>query len=189
MPDFEHIVYLQHGSAIQQQVFHLLHDKKILYHLKMLKPVVAGTIPLDLFIPGRSDVDILGSHDNLPCVEKNLLRHFATYSSFHIQIKPLRGEQSLICRFVVDRIPFEIFVQPIPVTRQYGYRHLRIEYWLLATRDEAFRTRIVDLKKAGMKTEPAFALALGLTDDPYEKLLDFEQDNEFLRFVEPRSTL
>ena len=37
-----------------------------------------------------------------------------------------------------------------------------------------FRRQIIDLKKQGLKTEPAFAKLLALTGDPYVELLSFE---------------
>lgn len=188
MPDFEHIVYLQHGSAIQQRVFNLIQHKKILYHLKSIQPVIAGTIPLNLYIPGKSDVDILGYHDDLSGVEKILLKHFSRHTNFDVNIKPLRGEPSLISRFGIEGIPIEVFVQNIPVARQYGYRHLLVEHWLLQVHGEQLRQRILDHKQSGIKTEPAFALALDLPGDPYEALLEFENDARFQEFLRTRST-
>ena len=48
-----------------------------------------------------------------------------------------------------------------------------IEYRLLRERGEMFRQEIIALKKQGHKTEPAFAIALGLKGDPYRELLNF----------------
>jgi hypothetical protein len=45
------------------------------------------------------------------------------------------------------------------------------EYRILLEKGEAFRSQIVELKRQGMKTEPAFALLLGLEGDPYLELL------------------
>ena len=49
-----------------------------------------------------------------------------------------------------------------------------VEDKLLAQHGEAFRQQIVSLKRQGYKTEPAFALALGLEGDPYLALLTLE---------------
>ncbi len=48
-----------------------------------------------------------------------------------------------------------------------------IEHKLLLERGEEFRLKIVDLKKQGYKTEPAFAMLLGLENDPYNEMLNF----------------
>lgn len=58
--------------------------------------------------------------------------------------------------------------------QQFAYRHLIIEYNLLNQYGEKFRQQIIELKRQGHKTEPAFGLALGLTGDPYMELLKFE---------------
>lgn len=50
-----------------------------------------------------------------------------------------------------------------------------IEYNLLKTYGDPFRERIIQLKKQGIKTEPAFAQLLGLKGDPYLALLDLEK--------------
>ena len=53
---------------------------------------------------------------------------------------------------------------------------MMVEYQLLKEKGEGFKQQIIDLKKSGFKTEPAFAIALGLTGDPYEALLQLYQD-------------
>jgi ribosomal protein S18 acetylase RimI-like enzyme len=49
-----------------------------------------------------------------------------------------------------------------------------IEGQLLVLGGQALRARVHELKRGGMKTEPAFAHALGLTGDPYAALLALE---------------
>ncbi|MNY83296.1 hypothetical protein D3C86_2259750 [compost metagenome] len=46
-----------------------------------------------------------------------------------------------------------------------------VEYNLLSIHGEQFRQHIIELKKQGLKTEPAFAQALGIKGDPYLELL------------------
>jgi hypothetical protein len=183
LPDFVNISYLQHGSALQQSVFRLLQNKKILYHLRPVRPVVAGTLPLNIFIEGKSDIDILGHSNDFETVEKILLTHFSGHDGFFIEKKPIRQQPTLICRFSVNTMPVELFIQDMPVKEQYGYRHMVIEHWLLTKYGEPFRQQVIKLKKKGMKTEPAFATLLHLSGDPYEVLLDFERDAEFIMYA------
>lgn len=49
-----------------------------------------------------------------------------------------------------------------------------IEYKILEQQGEEFRKEILELKERGYKTEPAFALLLGLQGNPYEALLQLE---------------
>jgi hypothetical protein len=77
----------------------------------------------------------------------------------------------------LDGFEIEIFGQSIPTRQQFAYRHLIVEHNLLNRHGEKFRQRIIELKRQGWKTEPAFASALGLTGDPYTELLKFETND------------
>ncbi|MGC3943422.1 MAG: DUF4269 domain-containing protein [Chryseolinea sp.] len=66
-----------------------------------------------------------------------------------------------------------MFGQSRPSTEQEAYLHMVNEYQVLQSRGSEFRDEIIRLKKSGLKTEPAFAKALGLTGDPYEAMLRF----------------
>lgn len=95
--------------------------------------------------------------------------------SFTIKNKSL----IVVANFFIDDFEIEIFGQNIPTKEQFAYRHLIIEHQLLNEYGEEFRKQIIELKKQGYKTEPAFGLALGLTGDPYFELLKFESSNKF----------
>lgn len=71
----------------------------------------------------------------------------------------------------MDGFEVEIFGQTTPTRSQFAYRHMIIEYNLLNKYGEAFRQQIIELKQEGYKTEPAFAIALDLTGNPYLELL------------------
>jgi len=73
---------------------------------------------------------------------------------------------------------FECFGQPVPVERQYAYRHMLAEHDLLV-RYPKMRNEVIRLKEQGIKTEPAFARLLQLDGDPYEALLGLERRREF----------
>ena len=79
-------------------------------------------------------------------------------------------------RFRFEGMVFEVFGQPVPVRRQNGYRHMVVEEMLLRRKGEEFRHRIVARKRAGEKTELAFAAELSLEGDPYEALLELEKE-------------
>ena len=68
------------------------------------------------------------------------------------------------------------------MTRQGAYRHMVIQARLLEAGGEAFRGEIVALRRAGLKTEPAFARRLAIAGDPYVALLALEHmDDDGLR--------
>ena len=74
--------------------------------------------------------------------------------------------------FTLEGFVIEIYGQPIPVRDQAAYRHMLAEYKILQEKGEAFRQQIIELKKQGLKTEPAFGKLLGIEGDVYEKLLN-----------------
>ena len=46
-----------------------------------------------------------------------------------------------------------------------------MEHRVLLAKGEEFRQEVINLKRQGWKTEPAFAKLLGLNGNPYEELL------------------
>lgn len=45
------------------------------------------------------------------------------------------------------------------------------EWKILAEKGDSFKQKILELKRSGIKTEPAFAQMLGLKGDPYQAVL------------------
>lgn len=82
------------------------------------------------------------------------------------------NEELVICNFQVESFPIEIFAQNKPTTQQNAYLHMMAEYKILKEKGEEFKQKIIDLKKKGIKTEPAFGMLLNL-ENPYEDLLKF----------------
>lgn len=175
LPDFENISYLRSGSPIQRKAYDLLIHSKILYHLGPFRPLLTGTLPLDLFIEAKSDLDIICQSSDFESVEKFLLTTFAGYSGFSIQQKTIGATPTLICRFQLQGFLFELFFQATDPRQQMAYRHMLIEYKLLQKGGDIFRRRVMELKLRGTKTEPAFATVLGLAGNPYEALLTLEE--------------
>lgn len=162
-PDFFDITYLSKGSLIQQAGYQSIISSEILDRLKEFNPVVVGTLPLDLFTYA-SDIDII-----CYVTDANKFQSLLADS----QRKQLGRIDSVIANFEHDSFQFEIVGQPVPVVQQIAYRHMIVEWNILAANDEAFRSKIMELKRKGIKTEPAFAQVLGLKGDPYEALLGY----------------
>ncbi|HQQ96538.1 MAG TPA: DUF4269 domain-containing protein [Cyclobacteriaceae bacterium] len=167
--DFFDLSYLSSGSAIQRRGYKLLLDKGVMEILEIYDPVLAGTLPLDLFVNG-SDLDILGCTTELDTAEKHLTNLFRG-SNFIAQQVTVRGVPTLIANFNLDGFPIEIFLQTVPTRQQAGYIHMINEHKILNERGPLFRDQVLALKKSGIKTEPAFAQLLGLSGDPYEAML------------------
>lgn len=171
--DFTQIEYLRNGNKRQQAAYALLHNIRIMELLQPYNPLLAGTIPLGIDIPG-SDLDILCYCPDMDRFTTELLQHFGHYEAFAFnQVQTLAGLATTVS-FQVSGFPIEVFGQAVPTEEQLGYRHMLIEYRLLQERGPEFRQQIIDLKSSGLKTEPAFAQLLGLTGDPYLALLNLE---------------
>lgn len=172
--NFQDISYLQQGSRQQQAAYKVLKGNDIMGKLQKFQPILAGTIPLNIDIDG-SDLDIICCFDDPGEFAGFLTMSFGRMEEFTLKSFVVRGERSVTGSFAAGGFIIEIFGQAIPTTQQMAYRHMIIESRLLEEHGEVFRSAIVQLKKSGMKTEPAFAAALGLAGDPYLALLELKQ--------------
>ena len=146
---------------------------QVLERLAGWTPMVIGTPPLGIDV-AESDIDIACHARDLDAFAAHLASEFGRLPAFEITRLEVRGVPSLTCGFTFAGWQVEIFGQDVPVAAQYGVRHFAIERRLLALLGPGFRARVLALKQAGLKTEPAFARLLGLDGDPYEALLAVE---------------
>ena len=171
MPKFDTLEYLKYGNSTQKAVYRLLTATRIIDLLRPFDPVVVGTIPLEINVPG-SDIDLICCCKN-DSGFKSVLSSFEIYQDYELIEADVNGIFTIICRFSTGGFPVEIFAQNRPVREQEAYRHMLIEYNILQQRGDVFKKEIIRLKQQGLKTEPAFALLLGLQGDPYRELLSF----------------
>ena len=169
--DFKDIRYLKHGNDKQKQAYKILTDHRILKILKPYNPVLVGTIPINIDIE-TSDLDIICEYRSRDEFLQYITRHFDTMS--HFRVYETVKHKAVVAHFSIDDFEIELFGQDIPTLQQNAYRHMVVEYQLLRRYGEPLRQKIVELKKQGIKTEPAFAQTLGLTGDPYAALLELK---------------
>ena len=96
--------------------------------------------------------------------------HFASKAQFRLTRGVVHNEPTTVASFFIDGFEIEVFGQAIPVEHQAAVVHLEVEHRLLQLAGESLRTAVRALKRAGLKTEPAFAQLLGLEGDPQEQL-------------------
>lgn len=168
--NFLSLDYLQDGNPRQQTAYHILTTHKVWDKLRQYHPILAGTIPIGIDI-ASSDLDILCQVEDHNSFRQKLIHLFGEKPQFAIEESTHNGLPTTIARFTIPPFSLEIFGQNIPTHRQNAYRHLLVEHRILMERGEEFRRQVIELKEQGLKTEPAFALLLGLSGDPYETLL------------------
>lgn len=171
MPDFINIDYLRKGNAVQRKCYRVLVQTNVIAILSPFGPVVVGTIPVGVDIPG-SDIDILCRTADFGALRNLLKKYFKNYPGFSYFQIVQRGIPALVCSFKAGNMEVEIFAQDVPVTEQNGYRHMVTEYELLKIYGDWLRRKVVELKLSGLKTEPAFSCALDLKGDPYTAVLE-----------------
>lgn len=171
--NFDTIEYLQRGNSRQQQAYSTLTNNQILSTLKRFDPILVGTIPINIDLES-SDLDIICCFADEREFQKSITDNFKNKSNFTISVQQGLDSLVVVANFIIDNFEIEIFGQRIPTRQQFAYRHLLVEHNLLNTYGEEFRQQIISLKQQGHKTEPAFAIVLGLTGDPYTELLKFE---------------
>ncbi|RMF82052.1 MAG: DUF4269 domain-containing protein [Chloroflexi bacterium] len=181
MTDYRDLAYLLDGSAQQRRAFHALQWLNVFGILDEYDPVLVGTIPINLDIPG-SDLDIICEAHDLSAFADCVRAAFSKHDGFNLRTDAIAGMPTVVARFTYRKFPVEIFGQPRPVEQQHAYRHMLIEARLLALGGEKMRRALRELKRQGVKTEPAFAQYLLLEGDPYLALLELEAfDDDALR--------
>ena len=171
MINFDNIEYLKTGNSRQKKAYTVLSKNLVIESLQEFDPILVGTIPINIDIE-NSDLDIICCWKDRNYFVESIIRLFAGKQGF--SIKNDESQNCVIASFTIDQLKIEIFGQNIPVRMQMGYRHMLIEHHLLLEHGPIFREKIIELKKQGYKTEPAFALLLGLQENPYEALLKYE---------------
>ncbi|WP_106918245.1 DUF4269 domain-containing protein [Chryseobacterium aurantiacum] len=173
MIDFTRIDYLKNGNERQKRAYEVLKKYDVLEKLEPYSAILAGTIPIEIDIES-SDLDIICEVDLR--FEDSFLKYL-TFSNLipsdtdvKVENVIVNGEKSIVLNFMLEEFPIEIFGQNKPVTEQNAYRHMIAEYNILQEKGEDFKQKIIDLKKQGVKTEPAFGILMNL-ENPYEDLL------------------
>lgn len=151
--------------------------------LREFDPVVIGTPPLGIAIE-NSDIDVACSSIDLDLFKRVASSNFDGFDSFRSCDSILQGRESVIVKFYAFNWKIEIFCQTLPTEEQWGVLHFRIEQRLLNL-EPRLRRVVIQLKKNGMKTEPAFAYVLGLSGDPYSAMLELKDldDNDLLEMI------
>jgi hypothetical protein len=128
-------------------------------------PHVVGTLPLGIDRPD-SDIDVVCHAKDPHAIVDAIWEHFCTKEDFTLYQWSASG-RPVVARFEAEGWPFEIFASADPVEEQPGWQHFVVEKRLLDLGGPVFRRAITALRMDSIKTEPAFAMALGLSGNPY----------------------
>ncbi len=166
---------LREGTPRQRAAWRTLQQLGILDILAPFHARLAGTIPIDVDIPG-SDLDIICETTDFESLTRILQKHYGHFPDFELTLKTRYGHAVLLCEFRTDEFPIQIYASPTPVDQQRAWVHLLAEAALLAEGGEEAKEAVRALKRLGVKTEPAFAQVFGLAGDPYDVLYQIGLD-------------
>ncbi|AZA53708.1 DUF4269 domain-containing protein [Chryseobacterium sp. G0201] len=169
MIDFTKIDYLKVGNDKQKRAYEVLIKYRIFEKLSNYSPILAGTIPIEIDIEG-SDLDIICEVENETEFMGVLNQILPQNIDFKIETNVINKENCIVLNSILEEFPIEIFGHNKPTTEQNAYRHMIVEYKILLAKGDDFKQKIIELKKKGIKTEPAFGLLMNL-ESPYEDLL------------------
>ncbi|NHA06124.1 DUF4269 domain-containing protein [Mucilaginibacter sp. HC2] len=168
---FHNLDYLSTGKIQQQAAYNLLLKYNLFGILQAFDPILAGTVPINIDIE-NSDLDIICCFTNKADFKNIVALNFSALEGFKLTDTIIDQQETIMVNFSVDGWPVEVFGQDIPTRQQNAYKHMVVEHLLLEHYGEPFRQQVIELKKQGYKTEPAFARLLGLNGDPYLELLN-----------------
>ncbi|MCT4618161.1 MAG: DUF4269 domain-containing protein [Marinisporobacter sp.] len=181
---WENISYLLNGNDKQKKAYETLKKIEVFHILKKFNPILVGTIPINIDTE-NSDLDIICEVYDFDEFEGILRTHFKGMTGLKINKDEREGIKNLVANFIYGEFIIEIFGQPVPTTKQNGYKHMIIEERLLKIGGDEFKREIIKLKKEGIKTEPAFARRLNIEGNPYFELLKLEDfsDEKLLEMI------
>ncbi|MEM7312302.1 MAG: DUF4269 domain-containing protein [Planctomycetota bacterium] len=161
----------------------VIQDLALLDRLSEFDPMLIGTPPLGIGIDS-SDIDVACSSSDVSRFKMTVTGLFGQSKGFQIRETVLQSVPAVIAGFRSHGWDIELFCQTTPTNLQWGVRHFMVEKRLLRL-EPRLRKTVVELKQAGMKTEPAFAKALGLSGKPYAAVLALEEldDVELMRLI------
>jgi len=170
--NWQTISYLKHGTARQQAVYSAIESLNILELLKKYNPAIVSTINIDLDTP-ESDIDVICQYSDKDEFKKYLSLTFSRYEGFNFAELNAQNDP-IIIEFVFNGFIFEIYGDSQPVTSQNAYRHLTTMKRLLDLGGDKVKEAVKALRCKGFKGELAFCHYLGLSGDPFERLLELE---------------
>ena len=181
--DWRDISYLCGGTERQRSAYANLQDLRILEALRAYDSVLASTVCLDIDIES-SDLDIICEAPDLDAFSAFLASTFGALQGFALR-RSQSQEPAVVGQFFYGGWEYEVFGQSVPVERQNAFRHMVQIDRVLSYGGDAWRAAIRNLKRVGIKTEPALARCLGLDGDPYQAVLSLEaiSDEELLAKV------
>ncbi len=162
--------YLKNGNTRQKSAFKILEELQVFKFMQNYNPVLVGTIPIGIDT-ADSDLDIICEVYRFDEFEAKVKNCFGKHKDFSISNLKANGLKTVFSRFKYNGFSIEVFGQPKHVTQQNAYLHMVVEKRLLDLGGKELKNEIIKLKRAGIKTEPAFAKVLKLQGDPYEELL------------------
>lgn len=157
----------------------------IFTRLQSYDPILTGTVPIGIHT-ASSDLDVIcdtttaradekDDRSSLDVFANHLVQSFGHYEGFAV-VRERVGkddsesptEECVRANFHVEGWEIEVFGQNLPTRRQNAYLHMIVEHCILLQRDgPEIREKVLQLKRSGVKTEPAFVQVLGL--DPEGK--------------------
>ncbi len=167
----ESVIRLEKNEAVYAAV----KSAGVLKSLKEHQPLLVGTFPLGIDVSG-SDVDVLINVPDLTAAETLFKKHFSGFENFKTETHAQYS--AVTASFDFQGVPFEVFAQVKDSAKQSGNLHFLAEERLLHVGGASLGDKVLALRKAGDKTEPAFAKALGLSGNPYDELLRLQKLSE-----------
>jgi hypothetical protein len=161
----------------------VLNELNLLAELAEYEPTIIGTPPLGIDIES-SDIDIACTTHDLELFKSDVTARFSTLQGLVVEHVTDFSDPAVRAAFLSQGWEIELFCQTLPIQEQHGVRHFHVEKRLLQI-EPTLRSKVLHLKQAGQKTEPAFAALLRLQGDPYAAMLGLEaySDRELSRLA------
>lgn len=162
---------MKRGNKKQRDAYTTIKELCIFDELSIYNPMLCGTIPIGIDLD-NSDLDIVMDVKDLRLFEKKLDDLYGNKSGFTMRRTIIRSREVVKAKFLSNNFELELFGQDQSIYFQNAYLHMIIEYELLKN-NPTLKDKVIELKKQGYKTEPAFCKLLGIAGDPYIGLVQY----------------